>query len=252
MSVELIQRAASTAAWLTAVLHGTVGVERGLDVLSAGAQPPLFAVEDTTENLTLPFAVARWRGIGVSGWIYLPVSPGDAATIPGPRSFSSAALDQGVALIAVGAPLLGLIPHPTADGLFWEEHETAGPGRPPVESPAEAERLLLEVLNSAVTDLESHDLASWLDEPTGATGLRDQWAGREPMPPGSDPRSERLAVRSQRILELLERAASDDGGSRTAADVAVRRSALGELARAARQAHAVAWNTGLRRSPEPG
>lgn len=249
MSVELIQRAASTAAWLTAVLQGTVGVERGLDVLSAGAEPPLFAVKDPTENLTLPFAVARWRGKGVSGWIYLPVAPGDAATIPGPRSFSAAALDQGAALVAVGAPRLGLIPNLSGDGLFWEEHETTGPGRPPLESPAEAERSLLEALNRVVTELEFHDLASWRD---GANGLRDQWAGREPMPPGSDPRIERLAVRSQRILEVLEHAASDDGGSRTAADVGIRRSALGELSRAARQAHSVAWNTGLRRSPERG
>ena len=249
MSVELLQQAASHAAWLSAVLRGSVGVEQTLDVLSAGAEPPMFVVLDTADPLTLPFAVAEWRRRGVSGWLYLPLAPGDAAAIPGPGSFSAAALDQGVALVAAGAPLVGLIPHQSGHGLLWEEHETSGPGRPPLESPAEADRLLLEALNRAVTALETHDLGSWRDE---ADALRDQWAGSEPMPPGTDPRSERIAQRSRRILELLERATSDDGGSRTAADVAIRRSAFADLSRAARQAHAVAWNTGLRRAAEPG
>jgi hypothetical protein len=249
VSVELIQRAASSAAWISAALRGTVGVEQALDVLSAGVDPPMFVVLDTPEPLTLPFAIARWRRLGVCGWLYLPLAPGDAAALPGPRSFSAAALDQGVALVAVGGPLLGLIPQPSGHGLFWEEDETSAPGRPSFETPAEAERLLLEALNRAVTALETHDLGSWRDD---IDVLRDQWGGGEPMPPDSDQRGERVAERSRRVLELLERATSDEGGSRTASDVAIRRSAFADLARTARRAHAVAWNTGLRRTAGPG
>ena len=249
MSVELIQRAASSAAWLSAVLRGTAGVEQALDVLSLGGEAPLFVDEDSPEPLTLPFAIASWRRLGLSGWLYLPVAPGDAAALPGPGSFSTAALDRGVALVAVGGPLLGLIPHASGDALSWVEHETLGAGRVPLESPAEAERSLLESINEAVATLESHELASWRDD---ASGLRDRWKGLEPMPPGTDPRSERLALRSRRIFELLEHAGSDDGGSRTAADAALRRSAFADLARAARRAHAVAWNTGLRGVVERG
>ncbi|MCZ3387206.1 MAG: hypothetical protein LH630_09650 [Actinomycetia bacterium] len=249
MSVELIEGAATTAAWLTAVLRGSAGVEQALDVLGAAGRPPSFVVAETTEPLTLPFAVARWRQVGVSGWRYLPVAPGDAPGLPGPTAFSAAALDRGVALVAVDGARLGLIPLHQVDEHGWEELVISDHGRPYVESPAEAERSLLEALNRGVAALEGNDLASWRAD---AGGIRDQWAASQPMPPGVDARTERLALRSRRILELLERAESEDGGSRTAAEMAIHRSALTEVARAARHAHAVAWNTGLRRAPSSG
>lgn len=250
VSAELLQRAASSGAWLTAVLRGTVGVEQALDVLSTDGEPPLFLTSGENEPLTLPFAVARWRQLGVLGWIYLPVAPGDAARLPGPTTFAAAALDRGVALVAVGEPLIGLIPADGDEDGIWGEYPTSGPARGYVDSPAEADRSLLEELNVGVAALDGNDLASWRSD---ADELRGQWAVAEPMPPGTDPRSERLALRSRRILELLEAAGTDDGGGgRTAAEMAIRRSALADLSRAARHAHAVAWNTGLGRPPKTG
>ena len=249
VSAELLQRAASSGAWLTAVLRGTVGVEQALDVLSTDGEPPLFLTSGENEPLTLPFAVARWRQLGVLGWIYLPVAPGDAARLPGPDHIRRRSPRPRSRTGCVGEPLIGLIPDGDEDGI-WGEYPTSGPARGYVDSPAEADRSLLEELNVGVAALDGNDLASWrrtLDE------LRGQWAVAEPMPPGTDPRSERLALRSRRILELLEAAGTDDdGGSRTAAEMAIRRSALADLSRAARHAHAVAWNTGLRRPPKAG
>ncbi len=249
MSVDLLQRAASSAAWLTAVLRGTAGVEQALDVLSAAGEAPLFFVPGESEPLTLPFAVARWRRLGVPGWMYLPVAPGDAAGLPGPATFSAAALDRGVALVAADGPSMGLIPHDDEEAGVWGEHQTSRPARGYVDSPAEAEWSLLEALNTGVAALQASDLASWRDD---ADDLRNQWAVAEPMPPGTDSRSERLALRSRRILELLAAAGVDGDGGRTAAEMAIRRSTLADLSRTARHAHAVAWNAGLRRPPEAG
>jgi hypothetical protein len=244
--VDLLLRSAATAGWLTAVLQGAVGVERALDVLG-GDDEPLFVVPDDDAPLTLPFAVARWRRAGVAGWRYLPVAPGDAAGLPGPSPFAVAALDAGVALLAVGGPPVGLAPESTDEPTTWVEHTTSSSGPVLTDSAADAERALLEALNRSVTTLEQHQLASWGDQ---GLDLRAGWSASDPMPPGTDPRSERLATRSRRVLELLEQASADDGGSRTAADMALRRAALADLARAARHAHAVAWNTGLRGDAE--
>lgn len=241
-----MQRSASTAGWLTAVLQGAVSVERALDVLG-GDDEPLFVVPGAEMPLTLPFAVARWRRSGVIGWSYLPVAPGDAAGLPGPAPFAAAALDAGVALLAAGGPHVGLAPDSTDEPTTWVEHATSASGPVVTDSPADAERALLETVNRSVASLEEHHLASWGDH---GLDLRAGWSAADPMPPGTDPRSERLAARSRRVIELLARASEDDGGSRTAGDMAIRRAALADLARAARHAHAVAWNTGLRGAAE--
>jgi hypothetical protein len=244
--VDLMLRSAATAGWLTAVLQGAVGVERALDVLGGDGEP-LFVVPEDDEPLTLPFAVARWRRAGLTGWDYLPVAPGDAAGLPGPRSFAAAALDAGVALLATGGPHIGLAPDCVDEPITWVEHGTSASSPVLTDSAADAERALLESVNRSVASLEQHHLASWGDQ---ALDLRAGWSAPDPMPPGTDPRSERLATRSRRVLELLEQASADDGGSRTAADMAIRRAALADLARAARHAHAVAWNTGRRGAAE--
>lgn len=246
MPVDLLLRSAATAGWLTAVLQGTVGVEHALDVLG-GDDGPLFMAPGDEAPLTLPFAVARWRKARLTGWSYLPLAPGDAAGLPGPSPFAAAALDAGVVLLADGGAPIGLVPDSADEPTTWIEHTTTGAGPVLTDSPADAERALLEAVNRSVASLEVHHLASWADH---GPDLRAGWSAAHPMPPGTDPRSERLATRSRRVLELLERASADDGGSRTAADMAIRRAALADLARAARHAHAVAWNTGLRGAAE--
>lgn len=247
MSVEVNQHAALSAAWLTAALRGTVGVEQTIDVLAATGPPARLEITDPPELLTLPFAIARWRRIGVQGWRYAPVAPGDAAGLPGPATFVAAAIDRGVALVSDIGPTVGLIPEIADQKLHWTEHQTSGQSRPALDTPAEAEQALLEALNRAVQVLDAHDLASWGDD---QVSLRDQWDDPEPMPPGTDVRCERLAGRSLRVLQMIEHAAQDDGGSRTVADVQMRGAVLTELNRAALRGHAAAWNAGLRGARE--
>lgn len=248
MSIASLERAAATAAWASAALRGACGVEHATDVVHAvgaagGELASGFLPHDETEPLSLAFAVARWRRQGVTGWRYLPVAPGDAAGLPGPSTFSTEALDLGVGLLSTGGCSLGLVTGRHDDGLVWREHEVRShTPQPPVLLPSEAERELLLSLNDSVDLLDRLDLGSW---EAGAGEVRDDWSDPTPMPPGTGPRAERLALRSRRVLQVVEVAVTDDGGSRTSSEMSLRRTSLNALAMAARHAHAAAWNTAL-------
>lgn len=246
MSVVNLERAAATAAWVSAALRGSCGVEHVIDVVGGvvgDGPPPAFLPHDQPEPLSLAFAIARWRGSGVVGWRYLPVAPGDAAGLPGPSAFSTTALECGVGLLSSAGDRLGLVPEMHDDQVVWREHEVPIYRSHDVfGSASEAERELLERLNSSVDLLESLELGHWQPE---SGDVRHDWTDPSPMPPGTGHRAERLALRSRRVLQLVELAVADDGGSRTSAEMTARKSSLTELARAARHAHAAAWNTAL-------
>ena len=246
MSVENLERAAATAAWISATLRGSCGIEHVIDVVDGvrgGGPPPAFLPHDEAEPLSLAFAVARWRTMGVVGWRYLPVAPGDAAGLPGPSAFSTTVLECGVGLLSVGASSLGLAPQLHEGHEVWREHEVLTRASDDgLESASEAERELLDRLNRSVDLLEGLELGHWRPAPSD---VRDDWTDPTPMPPGTGSRAERLALRSRRVLQLVDLAMVDDGGSRTSAEMTVRKSSLAELARAARRAHAAAWNTAL-------
>ncbi|HUV47981.1 MAG TPA: hypothetical protein VMX11_03290, partial [Actinomycetes bacterium] len=156
--------------------------------------------------------------------------------------YSTSVLERGVGLLAAGGQDLGLVTETHDDQLVWREYQTDLPPPVPIASASEAERELLDSLNSSVDLLDRLDLAHWQAD---AGAVRDDWSDPTPMPPGTGRRAERLALRSRRILQVVELAMVDDGGSRTSAEMQMRRASLGGLARAARHAHAAAWNTAL-------
>lgn len=245
MSIASLERAAAIAAWVSAALRGACGVDHVIDVVGGidGSTPAAdFVPHDEPDVLPLAFAVARWRGRGVTGWRYLPVAPGDAAGLPGPSAYSTSVLECGVGLLAAGGQDLGLVTETRDDLLVWREYAIDLPPLAPIVSASEAERELLDSLNGSIDLLDRLDLAHWQAD---AGDVRDDWSDPTPMPPGTGHRAERLALRSRRILQVVELAMVDDGGSRTSAEMQMRRASLGGLARAARHAHAAAWNTAL-------
>jgi hypothetical protein len=127
--------------------------------------------------------------------------------------------------------------------LTWISLATDGPGSAPVETVSEAERLLLEAVTTSIEQLDALEVADWRAE---VESLLTSWHAADPTPPGWPERADRLAARSLRLLELAELALQDAGGSRTSAETLARATVLRELVRAARAAHALAWNEGLR------
>lgn len=244
MDLPTLRRGALLAAWASAALRGQASAEHAMDVLHQ--DDPLVAfVDGDGEVLSFLEALRTWRSTGVTGWCYAPVAPGDAARLPGPPGFASRALDTGVALVAVGDRQVGLVPAVSEDTLTWVCLPTDGTARPPHETPAEAERQLLEAVSAGVDVLETLEVAAWRSD---VADLLTSWHAEDPTPPGWDPRAERLCARSWRVLELAHRALTDSGGSRTAAEAATRTQVLQHLLRTARASHATAWNDGMRRA----
>lgn len=230
------------AAWSSAALRGEVSAERAMDVLGAERLRVVFLDEESDPSPFLT-ALGRWRSSGIPGWRYVPVAPGDGPSLPGPSTFAARALEAGVALVATAGSRVGLVPLRGEDTLTWISLATDGPGSAPVETVSEAERLLLEAVTTSIEQLDALEVADWRSE---VESLLTSWHAADPTPPGWPERADRLAARSLRLLELAELALQDAGGSRTSAETLARATVLRELVRAARAAHAVAWNEGLR------
>ena len=243
-------RCAAVAAWTSAALRGDVSLDRVLDVLRGLPGGVCFrAPLQGPDPQPLAIAVGSWRSRGVGGWRYVPVAPGDSGGMPGPRAVAGRAGDAGAALVSVSGPTLALLPEtpattaptsPTAGAsTVFDEVPTDGHGAAPPETLAELDRSLLTALTEATERLGALEVARWRDQ---VAELMASWGQVLPMPPGTGERAERLAARAGRILALVDLAASDTGGSRTAAEMGARAYELRDVARAARAAHAAAWN----------
>jgi hypothetical protein len=159
-------------------------------------------------------------------------------------------MDSGAALVSVDGPSLGLVPVSAGSSEAADrtapftllETPTDSHGAAQPESVSDLDRALLQSLSDTIDVMESLDLASWRDE---IRAQLLQWGDPPYMPPGTPDRAQRLAARSERVLAVIELASDDEGGSRTAAEMAHRATMLRELGRVARAAHAAAWNTGV-------
>ena len=246
---EILAASAANAAWITAAIRGDVGVEQALDVLQGMRVTPRVSQPEGHETEGLAIAIHRWRQRGITGWRYVPAAPADAAGVPGPPTLRSTAIERGAALVSVDGHPCALLPsletsdtHPTAPVLLLAEHDVDGHGLVSFDSVGEADRALLEALRDAVDALESLDVAQWREE---AAELGRGSRGTAVLPPGASERACRLAARSLRVLEMLDLAMTDDGGSRTAHEMSARASAFAQVAAVARSAHAAAWNVAL-------
>lgn len=211
--------------WLDAVREGRTGPDE-LAVAVRGEAPRHLVVgvpgREALELVELPAALDGTVSLA------LPV-PGDPLGLAGPPALNRVALEAGEAVL-VGE--LALVPEDDARTVVWRALPA---GRAPYvderETALDLRRALLEVTQRLV-DL---DVASWSPEVPDLLGnLRHR--PPLPLPPGLDQRRRETVERAVLCLEIVDLARAEEGGTVSAHEVAQRRTALGELGRAARHA----------------
>jgi hypothetical protein len=231
------QRAASLAAWSTAALLGEVSAEEAMDSIEVDGELRFVPTVDPDTQSFLE-VLARWRRDARTGWQYVLCAPGDAAGIPGPTA-TAPAINAGAAIVSVDAMPAVWVPEA---GNVWREFAAERHGLGLTETAAEAERHLLEQINETVDTLTTLEVARWDGPDNNVTTSATAVGGR---PPTMEARSVRLASRSAQVLHVVESVISESGGARSASETQQRAEALRSVERAARRAHAVAWNAGL-------
>jgi len=262
MTQDAFPRSAILAAWARSWRAGHVSYDevvdevRGRDAehLVDGVPATLTAV-DLSEGLRA-FSALRPDEIR----LVLP-APGDPRGLPGRGPFTDAALGAGEGVVCGDA---GVVPAVDArfsgSGDVWHVITwrllPLAPELPdvladrPAPDPltvAEAEHDLVVALREATDALRRLDVARW--RPELGAALTDLRRGTAPtdLPPGYDPRCERLLARAGTVAGILTLAASDaPGASITAFEAGERDIALRPLATAARRAQLAAINAPLR------
>lgn len=234
-----LPRAARWAAWFTAWIDGSVGID---DATAAvlGDDAAHDVVGLLSDPLPLSAAWLELRRRGVRAAVVALPAPGDPVGLAGPADFNGDAVDAGEAVIALGAGL-GFVPSIVGGGVFWNAYRA----RPPAatEPVREAERRLREQLIATGQELAALDVARWRPEVAEALAeLRDGTDGE--LPPGYDPRAQRVAALAQRCLRIGDLALADDGAALTVGESDARRRSIEDLCRAARHAAVSACSDG--------
>jgi hypothetical protein len=216
---------ARLAWWGTAWLRGQVSPDHLLDAVLDGDVAHLVAGEP------LLTALAELRTGGATGFGAAFPREGAPVGLGGPADFNAAAIEQGEALVAVGAGR-GWIPRRVGPTVEWTAYPAA---RRQVPDVGEADRELRGTLLTAAAELADLDVASW--RPEVADELMDLRHRRVPAaPPGVPARCAELAARGLQALGIADLARADDGGALSAAMAERRRAAIAPLDLAGRRA----------------
>ncbi len=211
------------------------------------------------DDLELDQAAGRLRADGVTTFrVVLPV-PGDPLGLPGPGTFTSAALAAGEGVLALrpDGTGTGLVPELTHHGseldgtvttVVWSTHPIALPG--PDQGPFlhEAEHDLRLGVVQAARALADLDVARW--NPDVADALRDlrrdaRRGVTEDELPGSWPtRAREVLTQSRQLAAIVSLAQQDQGGAVDAQEAQERDRVLRDLARVVRRASTAAYNAG--------
>lgn len=216
--------------WGNACLAGAVSPDEAAERVTGptDATHRVFGLPGETGGVSMTYALARLRAMGVTSMRLALPRPGDVSGLPGPPAFNELALAVGAAALAAGPTPLGLLDESRG---AWTVHQVARDVRTPM-SLADAERDLHHVLRSATARLVHLDVARW--QPAAAEALAHQ--ARSPLPAKADPRTAQVLDTSLRLLSIVAVARADDGAAVSAAEMASRREALLDVETAARRA----------------
>jgi hypothetical protein len=188
--------------------------------------------ESGEESVPLIVAMGLLRAERATGAGLALPQPGDPLGLAGPPAFNAEALEAGEAVVLSGTDL-GLVPVRAGAGVVWRCLPAAGHRQVP-DLP-EADTALRAALPAAADALASLDVARWRPEVADEL-LALRRTDDLPVPPGTDPRAQRVLALAGRCRRIVALALRDDGGAVTAVEADRRRAALLPLDRTARRA----------------
>ena len=225
--------AARLALWFSAWVEGRASLDDARDaVVSGDAAHDVVGLGDTAdEPVPLIVALGLLRAERATGAGLALPQPGDPLGLAGPPSFNAEALEVAEAVVLAGTDL-GLVPVRAGAGVVWRCLPAVA--RRQVPDLAEADTGLRAALPAAADALADLDVARWRPEVAEElVALRR--GGDLPVPPGTDPRAQRVLALATRCRRIVALALHDDGGAVTALEADRRRAALLPLDRAARR-----------------
>ncbi|MBA3489221.1 MAG: hypothetical protein H0T78_06680 [Longispora sp.] len=203
-------------------------------------------------QLSLPQALAAFSALGPDDIRLVLPAPGDPRGLPGPGSFTSAALAAGEGVIAGKTGLVPTIQsHVSGSGdswrsVYWQAFDVT-PFTGETIALSEAEADLSRELTRAAETLISLDIARWQPELAKAlTRLRSPETSDTDLPAGFTPRARRVYARAclvNQVLALADHAAP--GGAVNAFEARRRAEALSPLRAACRRAVMAVCHTPL-------
>ena len=246
------RRAGALTAWGTAYLRGSVSLdEADAAVVGPDAVHRVVGVPAEPDPVPVSLALARLRAQGVTALRLVLPEAGDPTGLPGPASFSAAAVSAGAAVVTVGprdVPSYGLLARAAAtdgggDVVRWDlgpvEHSVAPYGLPTL---SEADRALTETLTASTAELAALDVARGRDDVAPRLARLDRALRDVDLPATLPARAQRLVATASRLLGVLDIAAETDGGAVTATEARRRVEALRPLRTAARHALCAAYS----------
>jgi hypothetical protein len=255
-SAPVPPRSALLSCWTTAWLAGDASLP-DLVARVTGHDDDHTVTGLWVDDLALDQAVARLRADGVQRLRLVLPAPGDPLGLPGPGSFTKAALlaGEGVLGLRPDGSGTGLVPTLTSHGseldgtvttVLWTAYdvEATGPEQGPFLHEAEHD-LRIGVLEAARA-LAELDVARWNPEIGDALHDLRRTARRgidEDELPGSwPPRARQVLVQARQLAGVIQLAGHDVGGATDAHEAEARDKVLRELARVVRRARVAAYN----------
>ena len=222
---------ARLALWFSAWVRGRASLDDARDAVVAGdAAHDVVGLGDEPVPLIVALGLLRVERATGAG-LALP-QPGDPLGLGGPAPFNAEALEAGQAVVLTGADL-GLVPVRAGAGVVWRCLPATSHRQVP-DLP-EADTGLRAALPAAADALAALDVARWRPEVADEL-LSLRRTSDLPVPPGTDPRAQRVLALAARCRRIVALALRDDGGAVTAGEADRRRGALLPLDRAARRA----------------